>query len=602
MTTATQRSVHLAWAARADELAAWTEDHHVTRRDVWGAYLPLDKRGKELDQADGTKFKSDGPITLPGKAKRGTVFLTTDILAGHYRATRPEHIVGLHTTSPANLCKWGALEIDWHGPTSTAPAVNEAAALAWYNKARGLGFSPLLTDSNGKGGYHLRFFLSELTPASVVRSFLLWFTKDHQEHGLPSRPELFPKQDRIGEGKCGNWLRLPGLHHTRQVWATVWDGGAWVAGEEAVARILTITGSPPDRMLRYRINAYRETLPHGVEGTGRDNVAYQFLAFLVRDLAIPDEAAVGYAEEWDAGNSPPKGRERLREILKSVHAYGKNGYGSGLNGQHKANSNGSRKEPLPGSPPPPAEGCAIIREYLVQRYRPDFRRGNVIHCADGREVTMGEACSVPDSQLIDRLAGASNAPQFKGGGINRNALPTFFRTWARVAWGDILGQLPDEDQATLGDDSAAREEFRRLVGDVLLSEVVLGEVIGKSGATQTERCSLIEWCRKFGKPGPWRAIRSKRCWCRTLVLPDGEVRLQVAIRVELFAQMRADRRLCSMNANTFARRAERYGVGTSTREARPHGLSAVLLNAEFVADLLDELPGEESDPGDSSDR
>ena len=138
----------------------------------------------------------------------------------------------------------------------------------------------------------------------------------------------------------------------------------------------------------------------------------------------------------------------------------------------------------------------------------------------------------------------------------------------------------------------AADEFRRLVRDTMLSEVVLGEVIGKSDqVTQTERKSLIDWCHTFAKKGPWRSIRSKRCWCKSR-LDDGRIVLMVAIRHELFAQMRADKRLSEMGPKAFARRAARYNVGTASRDERPHGESAVTLDdiKVSVAELLQAPP------------
>jgi hypothetical protein len=238
-------------------------------------------------------------------------------------------------------------------------------------------------------------------------------------------------------------------------------------------------------------------------------------------------------------------------------------------------------------------GVAIILDYFRDRYRPDFKRGNVIHCEDGREVPMGEACAVPTSPLIERLARATDAPKFKNGELNRGALPGYFAKWAKVAWGDLLESLPDEDEAELGHDAEAAEEFRRLVRDALLTEVVLGDTIADTGVTQTERRSLIEWCYKFAREGPWRSIRSKRCWCKTRLDAGGELVLMVAIRHELFAQLRASPRLCAMGANRFGRRAERYGVGSSSEADRPHGRRAVILADDFVADLLESLPDDD---------
>ena len=255
----------------------------------------------------------------------------------------------------------------------------------------------------------------------------------------------------------------------------------------------------------------------------------------------------------------------------------------------------------PGGPPPvpptvapaPASGAVIILEYFRTRYRPDFRRGNAVHSADGQTVPMGVACAVPDSALIEKLAAATDAPRTRLGDVNRNGLPGFFKTWAKVAWGDLLASLPDEDVAALAPDTLAGTEFRRLVREAMLAEVVLGDTIAKSSVTQTERRALIDWCEKWAKPGPWRSIRSKRCWCKSLVLCGGEIRLQVAIRHELFSQVRADPRLCEMGANTFGRRAVQYGVGSVARNDRPHGLSAVVLSDEFVSELMASINTDE---------
>jgi hypothetical protein len=246
----------------------------------------------------------------------------------------------------------------------------------------------------------------------------------------------------------------------------------------------------------------------------------------------------------------------------------------------------------------PATPQAIIANYFREKYKPDFRRGNAIHTQDGQLVPMGVACEVPTSKLIEDLAGATGVPRFAeaaGGGVKRDLLPGFFKKWAKVAWGDLLESLPDEDSAKLGRDSFAADEFRRLVRAVMLTEVVIGDIIGRDDVTRTERRSLIDWCSKWGKVGPWRSIRSKKCWCRCELRPGGELVLKVAIRAELFAQLKGDRRLTEMNQNTFARRAARYGVGASERDDRPHGLAAVVLTDEFVRELTAGLPDDEAD-------
>src|SRR5262249_36473977 len=99
--------------------------------------------------------------------------------------------------------------------------------------------------------------------------------------------------------------------------------------------------------------AYLTKLPNLGEGQGRDDVAYNFACFLVRDLCLDDVKALRWLRGWDRGNTPPKGDERLAEIIASAHAYGQRAYGSGLGGLggngHSAGSGGKSEG---GSPPP----------------------------------------------------------------------------------------------------------------------------------------------------------------------------------------------------------------------------------------------------------
>jgi hypothetical protein len=258
-----------------------------------------------------------------------------------------------------------------------------------------------------------------------------------------------------------------------------------------------------------------------------------------------------------------------------------------------------RATPPPAPPPAGSRtGAQIILDDLRNRYKPDFKVGSAVHCKDGRVVPMAEGCAVLDSALIKALESASDAPRYKGEGVspgpvNRNALPAFFRAWSKVSWGDLLRELPDEDAAELGGDAEAAEEFRRLVREALLTEVTLGGSIAGVGVSQVERRSVVDWCDRFAKAGDWKGIRSKMCWCRIRVHADGELELMVAVRHELFAQLKADRRLTEMGAKRFARRCARYGVGKLDERERPCGRRAVVLDRDFVADLVEGLPGEE---------
>jgi hypothetical protein len=337
-----------AWHARADELARWAWGLLVNRTDVWGGYYcaPDGEGGWHTQQT-----------THPRKADRGRVLLTPDILLRHFRATYSNHIIGLHTTSPDNTSRWCAVDIDCHGPEGSDPAANLSATLAWFDRLRRLGFAPLLTDSNGTGGYHLLALFAEAVLTPRVFAFDRWLTDDHAAHGLPVRPETFPKQARIPEGGYGNWLRLPGRHHTREHWSRVWDGSAWLEGERAVEHILALCPSPaslipaevrepaPPVVVRYaspfaappagdrltaRIDPYMARLPRLGEGQGRDDVAFHFACFLVRDLRLSDDDALAWLARWDADNRPPKGEAAMRKAVANAHKYGRAAYGSGL--------------------------------------------------------------------------------------------------------------------------------------------------------------------------------------------------------------------------------------------------------------------------------
>jgi hypothetical protein len=355
-----------AWAARAGDLTDWTLRLLVNRRDVWGGY------------------GSSGQLTRPNREDRGRLLLTRDVLLRHYAAPRREHIAGLHTTSAQNLSRWLAIDIDCHGPGGNDPAANLAAALAWYGRLVALGLRPVLTSSNGAGGYHLRVIFRVPIATPRAHAFALWLVRDYARYGLAAAPETFPKQAAVSPpgqpGQYGNWLRVPGRHHKREHWSQVWDGTRWLDGAAAVAWLLNIEGDHPRLVpraarprpekapatctspgtrpvgdLSHRIEPYLRHLPHLGEGQGRDDVGFRFACWLARDLALPDDVTRGWLRLWNAGNNPPKSEAEITKWIANAHAYGRNQYGCGL---------GPQRTPRPGKP-------AITR----------VRRGHfILHC------------------------------------------------------------------------------------------------------------------------------------------------------------------------------------------------------------------------------
>lgn len=213
------------WQHNAEELAAWAERNMVNRRDAWGLHV------------DATPKFLSGRLTTPRLKDRGKRYLTTVDIVQHFRNPGAGRTMGLHAIGPDGMCRWFCIDIDAHSDIDTElPQRNEAAAVAWWSKLQDMGFEPLLLDSNGAGGFHL-LTLIEPTPSEQAYDFAQSIVDDYESFGI-DRPETYPKQSRLESGrKYGNWLRLPGKHHSRDHWSRVWDG-EWIDGEDAIAMLL----------------------------------------------------------------------------------------------------------------------------------------------------------------------------------------------------------------------------------------------------------------------------------------------------------------------------------------------------------------------------
>ena len=436
------------WTEQVTQLAEWTERLLVNRSDVWGGYNNVEERERVLPR--GGKFGTTR--TRPDVKLRGQVLLDRIVLENHFRADLPSRVIGLHTTSPENTSRWAAADIDWHSPESTSPKVNLSAAVAWYEKLRSYGLSPLLTDSNGKGGYHLLVIFRVPIPSADAFILGKWLVSDYSIHGLDAPPETFPKQPKIGTGKFGNWLRLPGRHHTSEHWSRVWDGERWLEGAEAAefmptlqgddpallpwdeirgtpkpeaaktARKFTVKASNGEASLRKRITDYMDKLPNLREGQGRDDVAFTFAAWLTRDMQQTDADALPWLEIWDLGNNPPKGRERLAEIVKNARAYGRNSVGCALNAQPSTNGragNGQAAGEVDGEAPAGgaeaggdngnADATGFCNYVAVKKDKKVYRQGRPVQDLDRqlRSITNDEPKRV-GSLLFAR--GANDRP------------------------------------------------------------------------------------------------------------------------------------------------------------------------------------------------
>lgn len=257
-----------AWQKNAPALARWALDRLANRTDAWGAYIdPSRRRGTSNSYT--AKENGRGPLNV---AK----------LTNHFAGGQ---VLGLHSTSPDDTCRSIGIDLDMHGDDPDLAVRNHAAAVAWAERLADEGFVALLTDSNGRGGFHLRVMFAEPIASEVAFSFAEWIIRDADEYGVDA--ETFPKQPNLAGLKFGNWLRIPGRHHTRDHWTRVWSGDGWLEGQQAIDYILAIAGDDPELIpdaarLSIRIDRPVElkpfVLPEGVELSDVQRQAADYVA------------------------------------------------------------------------------------------------------------------------------------------------------------------------------------------------------------------------------------------------------------------------------------------------------------------------------------
>jgi len=236
------------WRRRAPDLANWAWDRLVNRKDVWGQYTKMSERERRESKRG---YKA---LTLPQKKMRGKDMVTDDKLNRHFGSLKRFHLIGLHSKSAENTCRWFAIDIDLHDPDAAeaedCARRNFAAALGWWEALQQQGYDPLLLDSNGAGGFHLWTLLAEPAPAADVFGFADELVSDWEKRNLDAQPETYPKSAKLEGEKLGAWLRVPGLHHTRDHFTKVWSGedwldDPWLEGEAAIEMLLAATPGPP---------------------------------------------------------------------------------------------------------------------------------------------------------------------------------------------------------------------------------------------------------------------------------------------------------------------------------------------------------------------
>jgi hypothetical protein len=246
------------WRGQATQLASWAMQHLVNRTDVWGRYLPLKSRKSDSGGANHA-------ITAPFRDERGKVFIDTSSLEKYFRTSAPGGQLGLHSMGSDRTSRWFAIDIDLHDEhdLSVSAEGNFVAALGWYEHLQKLGLDPLFMDSNGAGGFHLLVLFSEPLASSSVHQFATNRVADFSRRGLDDAPGVFPGQGR--SHRYGNWLRIPGRHHTRDYHTRVWndepwDDNKWLEGFDAIQRILNVRPAVPSPLQALEVTTRQRTV------------------------------------------------------------------------------------------------------------------------------------------------------------------------------------------------------------------------------------------------------------------------------------------------------------------------------------------------------
>jgi hypothetical protein len=289
------------WRERAVELAQWVMIHMVNRTDVWGRYVR--RKGDDATHV----------ITAPFSRERGKVFLDVDSLRKHFQTREPSGQLGLHSTSRDLTSRWLAIDIDLHEEDdnlSISADGNLAAARVWRQALVEKGLDPLLLDSNGIGGLHLFVIFAEPMSTASVNAFAKQLIADYQKRGLERKPEIFP--GRPVWNHYGDWLRLPGRHHTRPHFTRVWNDepfaeSPWLAGHEAIDRILATRPAPLPLLEQLGIAVLRRTICLDFDG-----VLHSYRSGWRGEEVIPDPPIHGTKE------AVAKLRQQYRVVVYSA--------------------------------------------------------------------------------------------------------------------------------------------------------------------------------------------------------------------------------------------------------------------------------------------
>ncbi len=222
----------------------------------------------------------------------------------------------------------------------------------------------------------------------------------------------------------------------------------------------------------------------------------------------------------------------------------------------------------------------VILSWLVETLQPRFKaNGHTIFSETlGRRATIRDVHPTPT--VIDRLALASDAPRDSDGRAKRLALPAQFAAWLKVAWGQLLADLPIEDDAPTA--VVTDDEFVRQLTALLTSMVVL---TAPGAPHSTRSFGSWAWLAAQEAPGYWRRVQTYDLWGRVL----DDAGFQLALTPRLASQApRAWPELAELTLNRMTRRGREVGiaeVGDNRITCKGQTLRVVVLSAEYVLSL-----------------
>jgi hypothetical protein len=208
------------------------------------------------------------------------------------------------------------IDIDLHDtddPLTISAASNLAAVRAWHQKLAQQGLDAVLMDSNGAGGFHLLTVFAEPMQTRSVHEFGSRLVADFERLGLERKPEIFP--DKPKWDHYGDWLRLPGRHHTRAHYTRVWNDEPnadtrWLQGHEAIDRLLATRLAPAEVLEKLGIARKRRTVCLDFDG-----VLHSYRSGWCGSEIIPDPPIHGTRE------SVARLRQQYRVVIHSARCH-----------------------------------------------------------------------------------------------------------------------------------------------------------------------------------------------------------------------------------------------------------------------------------------